>query len=216
LHRHPSHTRILAASLAFSAGYVDAVGFISLGGFFVSFMSGNSTRLGVGAVEAWPLAARAAELIATFVIGVAIGTFVGERAAQRQRAVLFLVAGLLSLSAVVSDFAFPTLAAIGAALAMGAVNAVFGRDTSLPVGLTYVSGTLVRLGESLGTSWTQGPRWQWTPYLLHWLALVFGAAVGAASYDQFRLNALWAAALWTLAMALWCHFLPASNSDRPL
>ena len=39
----------LAASLSAIAGYVDAIGFLKLGGFFVSFMSGNSTRLGVGA-----------------------------------------------------------------------------------------------------------------------------------------------------------------------
>jgi uncharacterized membrane protein YoaK (UPF0700 family) len=216
LHRHPSHTRILAASLAFAAGYVDAIGFLSLGGFFVSFMSGNSTRLGVGVVEAWPLAARAAELIAAFVIGVAIGTYVGERAAQRPRAVLVLVTGLLLMAALVSDFEFPTVAAAGAALAMGAVNAVFGRDASLPVGLTYVSGTLVRLGESLASSWAKGSRWEWTPYLFHWLALVFGAALGASSYAQLRLNALWVAALWTLILALWCHLLPAPTSDRRL
>ena len=36
----------LAAGLSGVAGYVDAIGFLKLGGFFVSFMSGNSTRLG--------------------------------------------------------------------------------------------------------------------------------------------------------------------------
>ena len=42
----------LAVTLSAVAGYVDAIGFLKLGGFFVSFMSGNSTRLGVGLATA--------------------------------------------------------------------------------------------------------------------------------------------------------------------
>ena len=38
----------LAVALAALAGFVDAIAFTRLGGYFVSFMSGNSTRLGVG------------------------------------------------------------------------------------------------------------------------------------------------------------------------
>lgn len=34
-----------------TGGYVDAVGFMMTGGFFVSFMSGNSTRLAVGLID---------------------------------------------------------------------------------------------------------------------------------------------------------------------
>ncbi len=56
--RYDKRVQALAIGLSMLAGYVDAIGFIQLGGFFVSFMSGNSTRLGVGG------------LIALFVIGV--------------------------------------------------------------------------------------------------------------------------------------------------
>jgi uncharacterized membrane protein YoaK (UPF0700 family) len=48
VNRYDRRIRTLAAGLSALAGYVDAIGFIKLGGFFVSFMSGNSTRLGVG------------------------------------------------------------------------------------------------------------------------------------------------------------------------
>ena len=46
------HVTLVALSTL--AGYVDATGFLMLGGFFVSFMSGNSTRLGVGLIEGTP------------------------------------------------------------------------------------------------------------------------------------------------------------------
>jgi hypothetical protein len=55
------------------AGYVDAIGFLSLGGFFVSFMSGNSTRLAVGIAGFSHDAIVAGQLIGSFVIGAVIG-----------------------------------------------------------------------------------------------------------------------------------------------
>ena len=45
--RYRPSIRLFAALLSGLAGFVDAIGFIKLGGFFVSFMSGNSTRLAV-------------------------------------------------------------------------------------------------------------------------------------------------------------------------
>ena len=50
----------LACTLSALAGYVDAIGFLHLGGMFVSFMSGNSTRLGVSLAQGnWSNAAEA-------------------------------------------------------------------------------------------------------------------------------------------------------------
>ncbi|MEJ7926576.1 DUF1275 family protein [Sphingobium sp. AN641] len=43
--------RSFAIALAFLAGYIDVLGFLTTSGFFVSFMSGNSTRLAVGALQ---------------------------------------------------------------------------------------------------------------------------------------------------------------------
>ena len=68
--RHERSDRLFAIGLSGLGGYVDAVGFISLGGFFVSLMSGNSTRLAVGLVSN-PLDAAAAGLaIAARKIGI--------------------------------------------------------------------------------------------------------------------------------------------------
>ncbi len=43
---------ILALALSALAGFVDGIGFLHLGGLFVSFMSGNSTRMSVSLAEA--------------------------------------------------------------------------------------------------------------------------------------------------------------------
>ena len=79
--RYDKRIWIFAAGLSALAGFVDAIGFIELGGFFVSFMSGNSTRLAVGLAErAAGVAALAGGLVASFVIGVIAGTLVAREA----------------------------------------------------------------------------------------------------------------------------------------
>jgi len=76
VHLHPTRARVLATCLSALAGYVDATGFLMLGGFFVSFMSGNTTRLAVGIARGSSEAAMAAGLIGLFVVGVIAGSLV--------------------------------------------------------------------------------------------------------------------------------------------
>ena len=87
----------LACALSAVAGYVDGIGFLHLGGLFVSFMSGNSTRMGVSLAEGqWLPAAAALGLIALFVIGAALGSLIVlGRSAYCQCGLLFAEGGLL-------------------------------------------------------------------------------------------------------------------------
>ena len=71
--RYTKRFWILGAATAGLAGYVDAIGFLKVGGLFVSFMSGNSTRFAVGLATAGPVAGIAAGLIGAFVGGVVAG-----------------------------------------------------------------------------------------------------------------------------------------------
>src|SRR5947207_12397844 len=91
----------LACALSALAGYVDGIGFLHLGGLFVSFMSGNSTRMGVSLAEAdWLKAAEAFGLIALFVMGAAVGSLIVlGRGANRQPALLLVEAALLAAAA---------------------------------------------------------------------------------------------------------------------
>jgi uncharacterized membrane protein YoaK (UPF0700 family) len=68
---------VLACALSALAGYVDGIGFLHLGGLFGSFMSGNSTRMGVSLAQGqWLNAATALGLVALFVTGAAAGSLI--------------------------------------------------------------------------------------------------------------------------------------------
>ena len=173
------------------AGYVDATGFLASKGFFVSFMSGNSTRLAVGSVERAADAAAALALITIFVVGVVIGSLIGRRAGRHQRSsVIVLVAATLMLAALLSIVGQPRAALGLMALAMGAENAIFEAEGEVQIGLTYMTGTLVKFGQRLGTALSGGDRWGWLPYAMLWLGLVAGAVAGAVMFPLFGLVSL--------------------------
>jgi len=195
MNHYAKRVRLLAAGLSALAGFVDAIGFVSLGGFFVSFMSGNTTRMSVGVAAGTQAALIAAGLIALFVLGVMAGTLLGRRSGpHRAVRVLLLVTALLAIAAICGDSGLIAGAAAAMALAMGAENAVFEREGEVRIGLTYMTGTLVKLGQHLTTALTGGPALGWVPYLLLWLGLASGAVLGAIVYPVMGLNALWLAA----------------------
>jgi uncharacterized membrane protein YoaK (UPF0700 family) len=186
----------LAAGLSGVAGYVDAIGFLKLGGFFVSFMSGNSTRLGVGiATGQWTMVRTALALIGLFVIGVVLGALVARKVGETRRsAVLALEAALLAIAAALISAGFDSAGVAAMVLAMGAENAVFQRNGDVGVGLTYMTGALVKAGQRIAAALTGGDRWAWGPYALLWAGLSLGGALGAAGYLRAGVLALWAAA----------------------
>ena len=201
MRRYSRITLLLAALLAALAGYVDAVGFLELGGFFVSFMSGNSTRLGVGlGGGAFDVAATAAGLIALFVGGVVAGVLAGPEGWRwRRPVVLGLVAALLGAAALSAGLGGPV--ALFAVPAMGAVNAVFQRDGDIGIGVTYMTGALVRMGQRIAAALRGGPLWDFAPFLLLWASLTTGAVLGAISYAAIGAAAFWTAAAFSAVVA---------------
>ena len=194
---------IVAACLAAVAGFVDAVAFIDTGGFFVSFMSGNSTRLGVGLATLISHAAIAVGLIGSFLLGVMAGALAGRREAGAiAKPVLWLVALLLAAAALAHLAGFGAIAVALLAAAMGAENGVFQRDGEVSISVTYMTGTLVKLGQRLVAALMGGPRFDWAPYLVLWLGLVLGAFAGAIAYQRFNLSAIWIAAAGMAVMAI--------------
>ena len=201
--RYGRDARLLAATLAALAGYVDAIGFLGSGGFFVSFMSGNSTRLGIGLAHDLTLAAGVFGLIAAFVTGVVVSALVKRAvtAERREAAVLATTATGLTAAALVAMVSPPPAFAL-TAFAMGAINLLFEQDGDVRVGLTYMTGTLVRVGHRIADALSGGPHWNWLPHLILWLALLGGGVAGTVAFRVLGMTALWpaATAAWSLVV----------------
>jgi uncharacterized membrane protein YoaK (UPF0700 family) len=194
---------LLACALSALAGYVDGIGFLHLGGLFVSFMSGNSTRMGVSLSEGhWASAIESLGLVVLFVIGAAAGSLIVlGRGANRQPWVLLAEASLLAAAALCHAFGLPNAAVAAIVMAMGMENAVFQIEGGAGLGLTYVTGALVKVGQLAAAALNGGARWGWAPNLLLWAALVAGSLCGALAYHWINLAAIWFAAAAALALS---------------
>ncbi len=208
-------SRGLAICVAGVAGFVDVVGFLSTGGFFVSFMSGNTTRLGIGVAAQSFAGLIAAGLTLSFVFGVVAGASLGRIAkGYREPAILTLVTVLLSASLAAHGLDYRLTAIVALALAMGAQNTVFSEDGDVRVGLTYMTGTLVKLGKRITAALWGGPVFGWVWYLALWLGLCGGAVVGGLSYGRFGSAALVIPVVVMLAMAA-VAFVRVVRAGRP-
>jgi uncharacterized membrane protein YoaK (UPF0700 family) len=180
-----------AAALSAVAGWVDAIAFVALGGYFVSFMSGNTTR---GAVDAFTGGAWwiAVALVAAFVAGVVGGTVLQRLLPTRpESAALGLVAVLLAAGAFAVDHVPVLVVATLLAAAMGAVNVTFTRDRVVSFGVTYMTGALVKAAQgAVGSLWGERGTGWWR-YVVLWAAIVGGALGGALVSATLGLSALW-------------------------
>jgi uncharacterized membrane protein YoaK (UPF0700 family) len=206
VNRLDRNARILAVGFAAMAGMVDAIGFLASGGFFLSFMSGNSTRLSVGVVEGAPYVGMVALLLLSFVGGVVAGSLIGRKNilahAQRQAFILIIISLLLFAAPLIASLGYLLVGLCFAAFCMGLENTLFEREGSVSFGLTYMTGALVKIGQGLATMISGGPRLDWVPYLLLWLGLISGAAVGALMFGIFGYNSLWLPAAYAGIFAL--------------
>ncbi len=208
---------ILATGLAALAGYVDAIGFLQLGGLFVSFMTGNTTRLAVGLVARSEVSLLAGGLILAFLGGVVSGALIAAIAASRRKPlVLAFVSSLLTLSALLGQADAGHLPSFIMAAAMGAANCVFLRNGEVSIGVTYMTGTLVKLGQRIAAAILGGDRFGWVPYLLLWCGLLAGAFTGASLFSLAGPASLWGGAgAAALAAVVAFSFGPAAPVPAP-
>jgi uncharacterized membrane protein YoaK (UPF0700 family) len=196
MQRTESPLVVIAICLAALAGFVDALAFTSLGGFFASFMSGNTTRLGVGLGGDIPGdAAMAGGLVMSFVSGVILASVITRwRQARFRESVMLAVTALLVVAATLSSLAPGPIVLIFLAMAMGCENGILNRDGEVSVGVSYMTGSLVKMGQGLaGALMGDRDRWGWTLYLFLWAGFLAGVVMGAASHVRWGWTALWLA-----------------------
>ena len=190
----PAPKLSLGLLLTVAAGLIDAIGFIEMGGFYTSFMSGNTTQLGDALANGiWPVALLTASLVGLFFLG----SFAGSALALLSRhwgpvAVLGLVMLALAVSLTLSLGGFSTgQAMLALAVAAGAQNAVLLSSGAVRHGATFVTGTLFAAGQDLARALRrQAPPWRWLQHLLVWASLLIGASLGAFGHHAWGIYAL--------------------------
>tara|TARA_B100000678_G_scaffold21158_1_gene16294 strand:+ start:729 stop:1541 length:813 start_codon:yes stop_codon:yes gene_type:complete len=205
----------IAVALAILAGYIDGIAFVYLGGYFVSFMSGNTTQSGVELAGGDLAAAGFGFLVILgFVLGVMGGTIVSSPGRDRGGIILVGVAGVIAIGALLSGAppvdpnALTGAALMGVAptavclsFAMGAVNTVFSGRGEPSFGITYMTGALVKIGEGIVGAFRGGDRTSWLRYLALWLGIAVGAVGGAAVYATVGSPALWVGVIAAVVLA---------------
>ncbi|MFO0861949.1 MAG: YoaK family protein [Phycisphaerales bacterium] len=145
----------LALSLALIAGYVDGYGLLAFN-TYLSFMSGNTTQTGANVGRSvFELAVPSSIAIASFLLGLFLGHLrpdePGATRSPAEARLLGTVGLMLGVASV--GIHYQWLGGNGAiafvALAMGLMNTAFARVGNEPVNLTFVTGTLNKIGAHL-------------------------------------------------------------------
>ncbi len=197
---------LFAASLSFLAGLADVVGFL-LAGDFVSFMSGNTTRLAIALGEGrWDGALRLALVVSLFVAGNAFGVLFMRWTRGSQPALLLVVALLALVPLLFAPAAHGVPALV---FAMGALNAALEEVGGHALGVTYVTGALSRFGRGLGRFLLGIHAPGWWMQAVPWCGMLLGALAGAVLANRLGARSVVAVSGVALALAVVSRLVPA-------
>ncbi len=137
--------------LGFSAGYIDAVGFLELGGIYIAAMTGNSVQLGISLAErAWPHVAMVVLTIGSFFVGGLLSSYFRRRRLNPGLE-LTLMAGLV-LAAQLLRIAFDTPIGVEVpllAVAMAMQGQTVSRFGGTAIQTIVVTNNLLKVADAL-------------------------------------------------------------------
>ncbi|MBP0614032.1 YoaK family protein [Jiella mangrovi] len=179
------------ALLSFLAGMTDAIGYLRAGDF-LSFMSGNTTRLAIAIGEARGDAVlRLGAILAVFVAGNAAGVVVVRQTGERQWPLLMVVTLVTSGVAAFAGANSSPFSLLPLVFAMGMLNAAVDNVAGHPVGLTYVTGALSRFGKGLGRFLCGERKPGFLVQMFPWVGMLAGAVTGVLLLHAFDEAAIW-------------------------
>jgi oxalate decarboxylase len=185
------HALALATALTTIAGFVDAVGYVNLGQFYLSFMSGNTTRLGMA------LAGGDDEVVViglTVVLVFVVGSFVGSLLAFQcgEAKILAIVGGeIICFGAAygLSVLGIGHLSLVPVAMAMGMQNAIHQTVSGADAGKSFITGALFGVGNGVARVVIgRGNLAQPAVHAASWLAFSTGVVLGAGCLSRFGLH----------------------------
>jgi uncharacterized membrane protein YoaK (UPF0700 family) len=217
----------LSLVIAAVAAYVDATGFLLYSGIYLSFMSGNSTRAAVLIARGdWQQLAPVIGVIPTFILGVTLGTMMHGLFKRQGQAIVFGTAGIALGVVAALEIYGPSAGSKDTRLGlflmlagtMGLLNSVVQRVEKISVALTFVTGTLVKLGTAIGRQMTnrgpgEGGDQRETIVVLAsmYFAFFLGAVCGGLAAALYGLRCTIAPAVLLIGLGLLCWFLGAEN-----
>jgi uncharacterized membrane protein YoaK (UPF0700 family) len=175
--------------LAGLAGVLGATAFAHSAGYFVTFMTGNAQRAALGYFRHdVVLSVTAGVLLLCFVAGVVVASVCRRRfwTAHPHGPTALATFSLMAATVVdvvdqgwkeaQLDFAPIMLVVFG----VGVLNTSFVKDGEVSVPLSYVTGTLVKMGQGIERHIAGGKASDWLGYFLLFASFVVGAAAGGA------------------------------------
>lgn len=189
--------------LAGLAGVLAATAFTHSEGYFVTFMTGNAGRavLGMFTENQW-MAMSAAALLVSFVAGVVVASLYHRRTWRSRPHGALRVTAVSLLTATLVDWFWeggpelplPLLPILLVAFGVGALNTTFVRGGEVSIPLSYVTGTVVKMGQGIERHINGGTMHDWLGHLLLLSGYVGGAVVGG-------FISLYVGGTWMLAVA---------------
>src|SRR5580693_8975395 len=199
----------LSRVLAALAGVLGATAFTHSEGYFVTFMTGNAQRAVLGYFRGdVRLSITAALLMLCFVTGVVVASVCRRHfwVAHPHGPTVLTTFSLVAATVVdvidegweenLVDFAPIMLVVFG----VGALNTSFVKDGEVSVPLSYVTGTLVKMGQGIERHIAGGTAADWLGYFLLFASFVLGAAAGGGI--SLLVNGTWMLVVASFVCAL--------------